>query len=121
MMSNNFTQEKIQYVHTLVDIIEKPDEKNFAAKWPTLRDLDRKFKEAGLCTAITVSLEPLDGAATLPLLSSMEVLKMLDDSIDYWRMQKNAFENVAEKRLMAECYIDAYQSVRKNLFGELKQ
>jgi hypothetical protein len=48
----------------------------------------------------------------------------LDKMIDYWRQQKElAGEGAAideNKSLRASCYLDAYQSVMKNLFGEIK-
>lgn len=48
-----------------------------------------------------------------------DVKKYLDDMIDFWR--ENRDSGLSGERRMAECYIDAYQCVRKNLFGELKE
>jgi 3-hydroxy-3-methylglutaryl CoA synthase len=48
-----------------------------------------------------------------------DVKKHLDDLIDFWRDKKSK-EVFMEEISIAECYIDAYQSIRKNLFGELK-
>lgn len=50
------------------------------------------------------------------------VIKYLDDNIDYWRKQK--LESIErfdlDDEIMSTHYIDAYQSVRLSLFGELK-
>ncbi len=47
-----------------------------------------------------------------------EAKKTLDECIEFWRSKKS-FETIADKKFMAECYIDAYQSMRKNIFGEI--
>lgn len=55
--------------------------------------------------------------------TKVDVLEYIDKCIDYWRDKK---ENVTFKKgesvteTMCSCYIDAYQSVRTSLFGELK-
>ncbi len=43
-----------------------------------------------------------------------EIKKMLDELIDYWREEKKNGSDIALY------YVDAYQSVRKNIFDELK-
>ncbi len=64
---------------------------------------------------------------TLPLVevtNALEIVeltkKTLDECIQYWRNKKSN-ETTPEQKLIAECYIDAYQSTRKNIFGELKK
>ena len=47
------------------------------------------------------------------------VQKYLDTSIGLWRKTLEEVEN-GEDKLKAECYIDAFQSVRTSLFGETK-
>ena len=53
-----------------------------------------------------------------------EIKEMLDKLIIYWRVQKdkatskNSIGGDLDKHT-ASCYVDAYQSVRKNIFGEL--
>lgn len=51
------------------------------------------------------------------------VKEYLDDMIEYWRNKRDEAHNVSDDqdKLIASCYVDAYQSVRKNLFGELKE
>ncbi len=59
-----------------------------------------------------------------------EIKGMLDKSIVYWREERKAasvadsFSKEADKtnirrEYAALCYIDAYQSIRKNIFDEL--
>lgn len=44
----------------------------------------------------------------------------LDGLIEYWRKEKQGAET-EEFEFIAECNIDSFQNVRKNIFGELKQ
>ncbi len=46
------------------------------------------------------------------------VKKYLDSCIKLWREKKKEASD-AEDRLMAACYVDAFQSVRTSIFGEL--
>lgn len=51
------------------------------------------------------------------------VLEHIDNCIDYWRCRKEAVtfkKNESVTEVMCNCYIDAYQSMRTSLFGELK-
>lgn len=44
----------------------------------------------------------------------------LDELIRFWRKrQKEADGEMCADASIASCYVDAYQTVRKNLFGEL--
>lgn len=43
------------------------------------------------------------------------MLKYLDEAIEYWRDKRDD----SEEYEFAHCYIDAFQSVRVSLFGEL--
>ena len=68
-------------------------------------------------------------------LNDIEIKEYLDNAITKWRKQKkdseDAMKNILntewlgmsgqyeEEILMASCYIDAFQSVRVSLFGEL--
>ena len=57
------------------------------------------------------------------LLTEEGILKYLDFSITHWRMRKEKhksenFRVSKELELMAADYIDAYQRVRVELFGE---
>ncbi|KKL99448.1 hypothetical protein LCGC14_1814310 [marine sediment metagenome] len=56
---------------------------------------------------------------TIPFIKK-DIKDYLDNAIKHWRIKK---ENVMEgqERLIASCYIDAFQSVRMTLFGELKE
>lgn len=47
------------------------------------------------------------------------VLEYLDDAITSWRVRRNEALTLNEE-LMAVHYVDAYQSVRRSIFGELK-
>ena len=46
-----------------------------------------------------------------------EFKPMLDDMIRHYRQK--VVNATSEDRLISECYIDAYQSVRKNFYGEV--
>ena len=57
-----------------------------------------------------------------------DVKKHLDDLIEFWHETRKELPsarileyNIDDDILVAECYIDAYQSIRNNLFGELKK
>lgn len=52
------TKMKVDYVHTLLKIIERQDFQVYAVKIGRLMEIDRVFKENGLRTTITVSTEP---------------------------------------------------------------
>ena len=58
------------------------------------------------------------------IMDLQEIKGMLDRLIIYWRIQKekaiakNSIGGDIDKQT-ASCYIDAYQSVRKNIFDEL--
>ena len=55
--------------------------------------------------------------STVPI-NSTSIKKYLDKCIIYSRKQlKNS--KTKKDKLMAKCYIDAYQSVRVSLFGKL--
>lgn len=58
--------------------------------------------------------------ATVPF-EAEAVKAYLDLGIANWRAKRNAAANVEDEatRQQAICYIDAYQSVRMSLFGEL--
>jgi len=51
---------KVDYVHTLVKIIEHFDQITYAVKLGRLKEIDQKFKENNLRTIITISTEPWD-------------------------------------------------------------
>ena len=58
------------------------------------------------------------------LIDSDDILEYLDDAIRYWRrmadMKKPPIAPIPFKdRVECKCYIDAFQSMRKKLFGEL--
>lgn len=48
-------------------------------------------------------------------LEEQAVAEYLDDAIRSWRRRKQ--DAAGEDRLVAECYIDAFQSVRTSLLG----
>jgi len=48
------------------------------------------------------------------------IKKHLDGLIEYWRNEKKKAET-DEDKLIAECNIDSFQSVRKNIFGTVKE
>ncbi len=54
-------------------------------------------------------------------LSPIDTLKYIDNSIIFWRnKKKKAHEaNLGPDEAMARCYVDAFQSVRISIFGEL--
>lgn len=64
--------------------------------------------------------------STIPF-TEKDVKEYLDDCIIYWRRNKKNLKNnmddgfwaMDKNILIASCYIDAYQSVRISLFGEL--
>lgn len=43
----------------------------------------------------------------------------LDSCIQYWRAESRAAVKKSQERLIADCYIDAYQCVRVTLIGEV--
>lgn len=47
------------------------------------------------------------------------VKNYLDRAIEHWREEGAIYAETEENRTMARHYIDAYQSVRTSLFGEL--
>jgi hypothetical protein len=49
-----------------------------------------------------------------------EILRYLDESIDWWRKVRAEAGNEAYRRAMADCYVDAFQSMRMTIFGEVK-
>jgi len=51
--------------------------------------------------------------------SEESVKKYLDEAIENWRKKSEGAEG--EDALIANCYIDAYQSMRTSLFGETKE
>ena len=53
-----------------------------------------------------------------PHISKQEIQDYLDDAIRNWRNRKEEYNN-EENKLIAMCYIDAFQSVRVSLLGEL--
>lgn len=48
-----------------------------------------------------------------------DVKNYLDECIIYWRKVRANHLRMTKERDMANCYIDAFQSVRSSLFGEL--
>lgn len=50
-----------------------------------------------------------------------EIKDYLDKAIRHWREQSKRTDIEANGHFyfMCECYIDAYQSVRKNIFGKM--
>ncbi|HEC66692.1 MAG TPA: hypothetical protein ENI23_15555 [bacterium] len=46
------------------------------------------------------------------------IREYLDGCIRYWRDLRDAAES-PEQAIQATCYVDAFQSVRTSLFGEL--
>ena len=50
-----------------------------------------------------------------------DVKKHLDNVIERWRDIRDDTEKESRERFAATCYIDAYQSVKLVLFGELLQ
>jgi hypothetical protein len=51
-------------------------------------------------------------------MSQDEIRKYLDEIITIWRERRqHSMDN--DYSLMCKCYIDAYQSVRATLFGEI--
>lgn len=46
-----------------------------------------------------------------------KLMRFLDDCIDYWRRKKEISKTKQDK-LITECYIDAYQSVKISIFGK---
>ncbi len=49
-------------------------------------------------------------------MSEEEILIYLDGCIRYWRKKK---EEVTGDEVICACYVDAFQSVRSSLFGEI--
>lgn len=58
LTEEEITKIKVDYVHTLMKIIERQDFKVYAVKLGRLMDMDAVLKENGLRTTITVSTEP---------------------------------------------------------------
>ena len=58
LTEEEITKIKVDYVHTLLKIIERQDFKVYAVKLGRLMDMDAVLKENGLRTIITVSTEP---------------------------------------------------------------
>ena len=56
---------------------------------------------------------------TIPF-TKQKVIEYLDKNIEYWRNKMSNTSN-EEDILIAQCYVDAYQSVRASLFGQLKK
>lgn len=57
LTEEEITKLKVDYVHDLLKIIERQDFQVYAVKLGRLMEIDRKFKENGLRTTITVSTE----------------------------------------------------------------
>jgi len=57
------------------------------------------------------------GTKLVPL-TKEAVTAYLDSAIVSWRWKKER-EHTAEDRLVARCYVDAFQSARLSLFGEM--
>jgi hypothetical protein len=73
-------------------------------------------KSRGL-TALLVRNMP-EGYTTVPF-TPQDVKAYLDKEIRYWRNKRTqGVELSPQNEISAASYIDAYQSVRKNLFGE---
>lgn len=58
--------------------------------------------------------------ATVPF-TEEAVKNFLDGVIAHWRAKRTAALNVSDEATVAQavCYVDAYQSIRMSLFGEL--
>lgn len=56
-----------------------------------------------------------------PKMTSLEMLEYLNTCIRQWRIERdNSKRNWdTESQNVAECYVDAFQSVRMSFFGEL--
>ena len=48
-----------------------------------------------------------------------DVKEYLDSCIRFWRKKREVAKAKKDGTLIADCYVDAYQSVRSSLFGEL--
>lgn len=56
------------------------------------------------------------------LMNEEELLNYLDTNIDHWRDVRNGTADEDEDRKeVARCYVDAFQSVRVSVFGHLKK
>ncbi len=66
----------------------------------------------------TLDLEPVPAAKGALPFNETTVLAYLDSSIKGWREKKEGTDN-ADAKVLAGHYIDAYQSVRTSLFGEV--
>lgn len=51
-------------------------------------------------------------------INNEELKQYLDGSIKYWRVKRKEAKD-QDSLLIATCYIDAFQSVRTSVFGEL--
>lgn len=60
----------------------------------------------------------IDSSNTVPF-TKKEVKAYLDRAIRFWRKKMSTEQLSPEDELMAACYIDAFQSVRRFLFGKL--
>lgn len=49
-------------------------------------------------------------------LNETDIKAFLDERIQYWRRVRDNYKNIEHFR--AQCYIDAFQSVRTSLFDE---
>ena len=58
-----------------------------------------------------------EGSRAVPL-TEEGVKAYLDEAIDYWRNQR---DQEGENKIVAPYYVDAFQSIRKALFGEMKE
>lgn len=56
---------------------------------------------------------------TIPFIEK-DIKEYLDKAIKHWKIEK-IYAMEGQERLIASCYIDAFQSVRMTLFGELKE
>ena len=50
----------------------------------------------------------------------LELKEYLDEAIESWRKRRD-YANTDEDELIAMCYVDAFQSVRVSMLGELKE
>lgn len=61
-------------------------------------------------------------ATTIPF-KEEDVKKYLDGMIEFWQVRSDelSFHTGKDDQIICGCYIDAYQSVRNNLFGKVKE
>ncbi len=56
---------------------------------------------------------------TIPFIEK-DIKEYLDKAIKHWKIEK-IYAMEGQEKFMTSCYIDAFQSMRISLFGELKE